>query len=185
MGSGQSSQKKKRYSQFEHQSHFSAATPPRRRPSSAQPSPVYPAPSSPLPHTARDASAPPLPPTPDADHIVETNPFRTPSTHSHRRTQSHGARVVPQPSQILAGTGHIRMPAVPATVEEAPPMPMPMPVPHPAPAPHRVQPPIPAPGTERIESLMRRNSREDPLTMLYKYDTVIVVCLASPGSSSC
>lgn len=185
MGNKQSSQRR-RSEQYQHHAASNAAI--RRSssaPSGAFPGPPYaPSPAAPPPpYPGRDASAPPLPPIPDEQQIAETNPFRMPTP---RRTQSHGAgasHLAPRRSQLLAGTGHGRMPTVPATVEEAPPMPMPEP--HSAPG-AQVQFPVPTvSSTVRAEPLVRRNSREDPLTMLRKYDTVIIVCLTYSGSSSC
>jgi hypothetical protein len=186
MGNDQSSQKNKRYDQYQHQQHYAAGSTPARRHSSAAvppsaPSFPFPSAAPPPPYMPRDAPTPPLP-TPDAQQqMAETNPFRMPSPQPHRRTQSQSVsnsrNVAPRRSQLLAG--HVRMPTVPATMEPVPPIPMPIPMP--APAPQHVQPPVPTPGPARAEPLARRNSREDPLTMLQKYDTVIVVCLTSPA----
>ena len=192
MGNDQSSQKNKHREQYQYKLHNAASNPPRRRatsaaaaPSSAFRAPSHPPPSpAPPPYSTTDPSTSALPPIPDGKQMVETNPFRIPVPQSPRRTKSHGTHVVPRRSQLLAGTGHLRMPAVPAATEEVIPMPMPMPEPHPAP-PSQIQFPVPTVSTVREEPIIRRNSREDPLTMLRKYDTVIIVRLTSSDSSAC
>ena len=192
MGNDQSSQKNKHRDQYQHQLHNAASNPPKRRatsaaatPSSALRAPSHLPPSpAPPPYSRTDASASPLPLIPDGTQMVETNPFRIPVPQSPRRTKSHGMHVVARRSQLLAGTGHLRMPTVPAATEEVIPMPMPMPEPHPAP-PSQIQFPVPTTSTVREEPIIRRNSREDPLTMLRKYDTVIIVCLTSSDLSAC
>ena len=183
MGNDQSSLKNKQ------RDHNAASNPPKRRTSSAPsnanafrvPSQPPPAPAPP-PYSTTDVSTPPLPPIPNGKQTVETNPFRMPVPQSPRRTKSHGTHIVPRRSQLLAGTEHVRMPTIPATTEEV--LPMPMPEPHPAP-PSQIQVPVPTTSTAREEPIIRRNSREDPLTMLRKYDTVIIVCLTSSASSTC
>lgn len=183
MGNHQSSQKNKR-----RESYHAASNPPKRRassaPSSAFRAPSHPPPSArlapPPPYSTTDASASPLPPIPDGKQVVETNPFRM-SSLQPRRTKSD-THVVPRRSQLLAGTGYARMPTIPAMAEEVPPMPMPEP--HPAPTP-QFQFPVPTVGAPHAEPLIRRNSREDPLTMLRKYDTVIIVRLTSSALSAC
>ena len=180
MGNDLSSQKNK-----QRESYYAASNPPKRRASSA-PSSAFRAPSHPPPplpppppYSTTDAPASTLPPIPDGKQVVETNPFRM-SSPQPRRTKSFGTHVVPRRSQLLAG--YVRMSTVPAMTEEVPPMPMPQP--HPAPAP-QFQFPVPTVGAPHAEPLIRRNSREDPLTMLRKYDTVIIVRLTSSASSAC
>ena len=174
--SSQSSQNKQSSKQF--QQHYSAGTKlPTRRFSSAALSTTssasYAPPSAPPPPyltSIRDS------PTPNERQTAETRPPQMPSPKTIRRTQSNGAHDVPRRSQPLAGTGRVRMPAVPSTLEEVPPMPMP--VPHPAPPPPgHVQFPVPPVSPALAEPLHRRKSKEDPLTMLRQYDTVIIVCL--------
>ena len=191
MGNDQSSQKNKQREHYQYQLHNAASNPPKRRASSAPSNafrpPSQPPPSpAPPPYTTTDVYASPIPPVPDGKQTVETNPFRTPVSQSPRRTKSHGTHVVPRRSQLLAGTGHVHMPTIPATTEEVLPMPMPMPMPEPHPAPpSQIQFPVPTISTVREEPIIRRNSREDPLTMLRKYDTVIIVCLTFSTSSAC
>src|SRR5258706_6417055 len=186
MGNDQSSQKNKHHEQYQYQLNHAASNPPKRRATSAAAAfraPSHPPPSpAPPPYSTTDVSTSPPPPIPDGKQMVETNPFRIQVPQSPRRTKSHGTHVVPRRSQLLAGTGHVRMPAVPAATEEV--IPMPMPEPHPAP-PSQIQFPVPTISTVREEPIISRNSREDPLTMLRKYDTVIIVCLTSSDSNAC
>jgi len=191
MGNDQSSQKNKQYEPRQYERHYAADDLLTRRStsaasSSAFPAPPYSPPTAPPPpppqYLTRSAHAPPLPPN-DGQQTAETRTFRVPSLKSLRRARSHGAQVVPRRLQPLAGTGaHTHAPTVLTTVEEAPPMPMPEP--HPAPPP-RVHFPVPTVSTARAETSVRRNSKEDPLAMLRKYDTVIIVCLVPCRPASC